>query len=496
MASGVASSDTVASPDALSDSPMTEILSRPPSRVTRRFLYFLLFLFLVGILASILIHIDITVNAPVVLRPRDRAVLIQPEMSGTILEVRVHEGQHVEKGDTLVILASQKAGEDLFAVREKSQELQTALREKHIHLPVELKKVQNEIASQRRELEHLEQIEENLQSRASFLRQQMQDLEKTHQEELTRQDEKEKQLKADLENAQSSGAFWEAELKSIAVLRRQGIASESRFREAKRSREASQFQLQKVRSQQREALSERRLLALKYRVEKNQRQADLAKVEEELTRVKLQKEQKHGKILSLNGEMDLKKLEVEKKELVARFAHRQARRKAQLPRVDLSENTLDEIASGKSPVQSRVEIRASVAGIVGFVSMGKRGELIKEGQTILRLIPRSPLVGELRVSNRDIALVKKTHRVKTTLQAFPFAEYGTLDGTVLEIAPDAEKEGEASFYRVTVELDSQSMRKQGLKIPLLSGMKGEAEIVTERKSLVDTLLTPFNGMRQ
>ena len=477
--------------------PLSEMLSREPSRVTRRFLHFLLLLFILGFLLAVVIKIDVSITAPAELQPQAQTLLIQPEFPGTLVEVKVREGQFVNQGDTLAIVAAPKAGELLFTLREKAMDLEAALLEKNLQLPLELRKLNEEIASLKREQKLLDEIEVNLSSQIEFLEKQMDDLEKTHQAELAKQTEKEKQVKADLTNAESATAFWDQELKSLRGLLGKGVASDVEVRTARRSLEESQSEVTRFQSMEREMESERKLIKFRYRKEKNELHTDLIKAQESLKRLRLEKETKSTKILTQTSEARLKQLESEKKELLARFAHAQARRQAELPRQDITPDMLAKISKGELAIDRQVEIKAPVTGQIGPILIRKRGELIKEGQTILRLLPKGPLVAELRIANRDIGLAESGQSIKLTLDAFPFADYGALEGTLTHIAPDAEtveeKPGE-SFYRATVTLDRQSMPKGDLEIPLLSGMRGSAEIVTERKTLLELILKPFKGM--
>ena len=55
---------------------------------------------------------------------------------------------------------------------------------------------------------------------------------------------------------------------------------------------------------------------------------------------------------------------------------------------------------------------------------------------------------------------------KLKLDAFPFAEYGSVRGAVTNVPPDAEgvdSPGD-SFYRASARLDAQAVRKNGSSV--------------------------------
>ena len=87
----------------------------------------------------------------------------------------------------------------------------------------------------------------------------------------------------------------------------------------------------------------------------------------------------------------------------------------------------------------------------------------------------------------------KDARLKLKLDAFPYAEFGSLKGELINIPPEAEglDRPAESFYRATARLETQAVRKNGSGVPLLAGMTASAEIVTERKTLLQLALTPL-----
>src|SRR5947209_825840 len=96
------------------DSPLSEMFAQEPSRVTRRFLYALLIFLVTAVVVAAVVHVDVTVTAPAMLIPEGKALAVQPEVGGTVVQVSVEEGTHVARGDVLAVLDSEKAGEQLL----------------------------------------------------------------------------------------------------------------------------------------------------------------------------------------------------------------------------------------------------------------------------------------------------------------------------------------------------------------------------------------------
>src|SRR5437763_12813029 len=81
------------------------------------------------------------------------------------------------------------------------------------------------------------------------------------------------------------------------------------------------------------------------------------------------------------------------------------------------------------------------------------GESVQPGQTAAEVAPSgAPLVIEAMVANTDVGRVKIGQRVRIKVDAYPYQRYGTLEGEVTSISPDAvaDKSGGAAAYRVII----------------------------------------------
>ncbi|HEV2765675.1 MAG TPA: HlyD family efflux transporter periplasmic adaptor subunit, partial [Pyrinomonadaceae bacterium] len=101
-----------------------------------------------------------------------------------------------------------------------------------------------------------------------------------------------------------------------------------------------------------------------------------------------------------------------------------------------------------------------------------------------------------RVPNKDIALVEPGLPVKLKLDAFPFQDYGTLEGRVTYVSPDAQQDDElGSVYRVHIAPAQTHVSARGKDITLRPGLNATADIITERKSVLSLLLEPFRKLK-
>ncbi|MBO4619523.1 MAG: HlyD family type I secretion periplasmic adaptor subunit [Victivallales bacterium] len=145
-------------------------------------------------------------------------------------------------------------------------------------------------------------------------------------------------------------------------------------------------------------------------------------------------------------------------------------------------------------VSMKAPCRAVVLDVAGFPVGGAVGE----AEALLTLVP---LEGEREIEAqlrpRDIARVQRGAHARIKLEALPFQRHGTLDGTVLDISPDAFQRGgrteegtDDAFYRARLSVSGE-LRHAPPDFTLLPGMKTEVEIKCGRRRLITYLIYPL-----
>ena len=141
-------------------------------------------------------------------------------------------------------------------------------------------------------------------------------------------------------------------------------------------------------------------------------------------------------------------------------------------------------------------ILASVSGIVTQVMVNAVGQVISKGQPLVALAPASaPMVAEVMVLNKDVGLLKPGQLVKLKYDAYAFQDFGIKRGWLTYISPDAViDERIGPIFKCVVELEENTMRVKGYDKPLMFGMKGTAEMMTDRQSVLLMLLSPLRQL--
>ena len=157
----------------------------------------------------------------------------------------------------------------------------------------------------------------------------------------------------------------------------------------------------------------------------------------------------------------------------------------------------------QNAVQRSAVLRATADGTVSTVLV-HAGQAIEPGQSMLTILPdRSVLVAELWVPPQSIGFVEKGEPVILRYQAYPYQKFGQHKGQIHEVSRSAVSPAEISRllgqnvteprFRVRVTLDSQKVLAYSRNELLKPGMTLEADILLDRRRLIEWILEPITG---
>ena len=163
-------------------------------------------------------------------------------------------------------------------------------------------------------------------------------------------------------------------------------------------------------------------------------------------------------------------------------------------------------------------LTAPVSGIIQASTVTTIGQVVAAGQELMHIVPEgATLEIEAYVLNRDAGFVALGQEAIIKIDAFPFTRYGTISGKVVRVAEDAIPGAEAKqnqqkpsqspsgdlaltseaqqtqdlVYPVTVMPSATNMIVEGKSMPLVSGMTVTVEIKTERRRVINYVLSPL-----
>ena len=153
---------------------------------------------------------------------------------------------------------------------------------------------------------------------------------------------------------------------------------------------------------------------------------------------------------------------------------------------------------------SLLELKAPQAGVVKDLATHTTSTVVSPGTVLLTLVPHDePLQAEVWVSNLDAGFVRPDQPAKIKLAAFPFQQYGMLDGMVRQVSADAtdskdinggrpDAAGEVPLqYRAIIALKSAHVERDGQRFRPMAGMQVNAEINLGSRSVLEYLLSPI-----
>jgi hemolysin D len=106
------------------------------------------------------------------------------------------------------------------------------------------------------------------------------------------------------------------------------------------------------------------------------------------------------------------------------------------------------------------------------------------------------LMVEAFLGNQDIGYVREGQSVEIKVATFPFTKYGVIEGKVEHVAEDATVDEKLGLiYRILITLEKNSILVNGKEEPLLPGMSVSAEINTDKRRLIEYILSPIIRMK-
>jgi adhesin transport system membrane fusion protein len=146
----------------------------------------------------------------------------------------------------------------------------------------------------------------------------------------------------------------------------------------------------------------------------------------------------------------------------------------------------------------RTVLRAPMAGRINRILVTTVGGTVRAGEPVVELVPsEGGLLIEARVKPADIAFVRIGQSARVAITAYDRAVYGLLEGSVVGISPDAvaeERTGE-TYYIVRVHTQANVLTDpDGHPMPIGPGMVAEVDLLGEKRTILQYLLTPITRM--
>jgi multidrug resistance efflux pump len=200
-------------------------------------------------------------------------------------------------------------------------------------------------------------------------------------------------------------------------------------------------------------------------------------VRERLTRAKLPVDEGQVVVLRRSLELEARDDAVRREEL----AQRQNARRAET----------ESLRIGLAALEREREQAVIVAPIDGIVTSGdiKVGDILEPGRPVAEIAEQAGFRFEATIAAADVGHLTLGMPARVKLDAYDYQKYGTLRGRVCFLSPDsgAAEGGKAPTYTVRITLVGETIGRGELEGRIKLGMSGQAEIITDRESLLALL---------
>jgi len=422
---------------------VTEHLQRMPSLFSRGLLYLIILILLVALVYILVCKIDIVVESRSAVQPTTHKIKILSDRDGYIEKIFISEGQIVEKDALLFQIRSKEA----LTHRTKVDELSGS---------IPLKK-------------------ESYDTKISSIRDELSKLENEHSKILNVNKLKLDQNDLSLRSIESDLAYWRGEENALSkefedtkMLFEKRLISIAYYNNLRGRLEKARTEIEKFLSQKNINVKEKRI------------------IEEELEEAKSNYTNKK-KIF----EKEIKNLGLEKATTL----------KSMQSEMEMSEKMLSiknspSLRRGNEKDKGNL-IQAEKAGIVSELYFRNTGDFVRPSDLLCTILPvDSPFYMDITVANKDIGFIETGTGIQYKFDAFPYTDYGTLNGKVLLISPSAVEDKTQGFiYHIQGSLDQTYFEIKGKKHFIKAGMTATAELVTERKSIFAILFKKVKGVK-
>ena len=367
---------------------------------------------------------------------------IQAVEGGVILRRYVSEGSMVSEGDILFEIDPVDANSEL----NRTLQRQAALKIKELRLRAEIGGGKLDIpASLRAMSPSVAASEESLfQARRTELSGALNILE----QKLVQREQNALDAEASIDSLDNRLALLSQEIDLIEPLVQQAIASETRLLELRREMERSRGSLASA------------------RISKTSASAGIQEIENEI------RNRRDDYILS------------SMEDLASTVA-------------ELSE--LEEAIPSLEERVGRTVVRAPVSGIVNQLNFRTPGGYVNRGDVMVELVPtQDDLIIEGKIKPADISEIRVDDLVRIRFSAYDSSRYGTVDGRVIRISPDAvqNQETNESHYLIDVAIEGSITLENGKTVTFLPGMTATLDVLSGKRSILEYIWQPVARVQE
>lgn len=455
-------------------------------RVWTRGLLYLIFSFVaIALPWGMLSEVDETGSARGRLEPKGKIIKLDAPVGGTVAKILVKEGDKVQAGQPLIELESDLVSSELQQLTTKLEGQQNRLNQLEVlknQILVTLRTQEQQNKTQ--QLEKQSQVE---QARRDFEFKKnaydLQKLEKQTQVDQARQNLSHSKTANNLATTGLKNA--QREYQRYRKIWQQGAIAEIKVIEQKDL-------VQERRRIKEQTGADVKQAELRFAEQKSNYQKLVTQLASEIqqSQLRLQEFQRSYQSLIHSGEIAVLRIKEQLKDLEGTFTSLSS---------EISQ-IKSQIQSKEFQLQQRV-IKASEPGTIFDLTVEKAGAVVQPGRTIAELAPNgSSLVLIAQMPTSESGSLRKGMDVKLKFDAYPFQDYGIVEGKLISKSPTSQvtetAQGQIATFDLEVELASTCIQIEKQCEPLKPGDTATAEVIVHRRKMIDFILNPFKKLQK
>ena len=163
----------------------------------------------------------------------------------------------------------------------------------------------------------------------------------------------------------------------------------------------------------------------------------------------------------------------------------QYRRNSQEIRRELSSLKRQLFESNKS--REYETFKSPIKGYIFDLVPSSPGYSAQSGEILLKIVPFSQLEAKAFVTNADVGFLKKDMKAEVRVNAFPFTQFGNIEGKLKLIGKESIKADQLNpepRFPVIVELSKQFLERKGVEYPVKAGQTVSVNFVVRNKPVI------------
>ncbi|WP_066384522.1 MULTISPECIES: HlyD family efflux transporter periplasmic adaptor subunit [unclassified Anabaena] len=228
-------------------------------------------------------------------------------------------------------------------------------------------------------------------------------------------------------------------------------------------------------------------------------QTEITRAKDEVTNAQNRLTEAKDRVTSLQKDIAAQSEEIRQAQAAYQAAWNQAQRIASerqseiLTQINKRREELTNVTGQLEQARKQKEgetIKAPVAGTIYKIKATKGP--VQAGEELLSILPEGEeILLEVKVLNRDIGFIQKGMKAKVKMATFPFQEFGTIEGEVVQVSPNAVVDKDLGLvFPTRIKLNKHALTVRGQEVEFTPGMVATGEIVTRKKSILTFIVEP------